>query len=85
MQPEGFARVIYDDGTICEGNFTFDGKREGWCISFQGHKKSISIGWYNNDIRHGNFIEFNAEDMKMKACGWYEYSRYWGELDEKNE
>ena len=74
MNPEGFARVIKDNGVIIEGNFTNDGKMHGWCATFDGHQNSIYIGWYQNDSRQGNYVELRPGDLTVKAggkSGWY--------------
>jgi len=72
-QPNGFVRVIDGNGTIMEGNFTKDGLRNGWSVCYNGHAKVITCGWYENDVRTGNYVEFNARDMSQKQhkCGWF--------------
>ena len=55
MNPNGFARVVNADGSITEGMFTPDGKRNGWCITFDGQKVIFYYGWYLNDKRVGNY------------------------------
>ena len=71
--PDGFARVIDARGTVMEGSFTKDGLRNGWSICYNGQTKVISYGWYENELRTGNYMEYNPRDMNQRhqKCGWY--------------
>ena len=35
-KPNGFCRFIVDNGIITEGIFATNGKKNGWCINFNG-------------------------------------------------
>jgi len=37
-----------------EGIYTKDGKRNGWCITFNGYYNTINYGWYKDDLKEGN-------------------------------
>jgi len=44
----------------------------GWYISFLGHNNNIHLGWYKNNIIHGNWMCLNGLDMSVISSGWYE-------------
>jgi len=72
-RPSGFVRCINQEGTIYEGNLTPDFKMNGFCITFNGHSKTISIGWYINNCRHGNWMSCTGDEpMAIIECGWYQ-------------
>jgi len=80
MLPSGFCRVITDKGTIIEGNFTPDGKKNGWCIIFAGQTNAIYMGWFKDDLITGNFMELRARDRYIVTSGWYQKNRRIGDL-----
>jgi len=30
------------------------------------------LGWYNNGLRHGNWMALRGEDLAVLEIGWYE-------------
>ena len=55
--------VDHHTGVITEGTVSPQGQKAGWCISYDGEKGEVSIGWYTKDRRRGNFMEFKADDL----------------------
>ena len=47
--PDGFIRMIDEEGNIFEGVFTPDGKRNGFCVKFSSLTKKYYIGFYQDD------------------------------------
>ena len=70
--PDGFVRTVDDYGNIFEGNFTSDGRMNGWCIGFSGKFNEIEMGWYKNDKVVGNWMKLNADDLQVVCSGWFE-------------
>ena len=71
-QPDGFVRIIDQQGNIYEGNFGPNLKFNGWSISYIGTSNTIYAGWYKNNKRHGNWMSLNARESKVKEQGWYQ-------------
>jgi len=67
-------------GNIYEGNFTPNFKMNGFCVSFIGNANEIRIGWYKDNISHGNCMIINAQDLSLKESGWYEEGMRVGEM-----
>ena len=55
-KPAGFARCINQFGNIYEGTISPQFKMNGWVISFLGRSGRIEMGWYKNNLIHGNWI-----------------------------
>ena len=70
--------MINQIGNIIEGTFTPDGKRNGFCITYNGIQNEIYVGWYKNDVKTGNWMSLGAEDFSVKEKGYYEDGRYVG-------
>ena len=70
----GVVRLISQYGNIFEGMISADGKMNGFCICYNGYLDLIEVGWYQNNIVHGNWISFNASQMFVKELesGWYQ-------------
>jgi len=75
-------RVITEYGTISEGNFTPDGKRNGWCVTYSGNTDTIFIGWFKDDKATGNFMELLGSSMAVSfyRSGWYEDDKRVGDM-----
>ena len=52
----------------------------GFCIVYIGFTNEIQVGWYNNNIIHGNYMTLDAEDMSIRQSGWYENGIRKGEM-----
>ena len=82
-KPDGFARVITEYGTITEGNFTPDGRRNGWCVTYCGNTLTVVIGWFEKDKAVGNFMELLANSamaVSFYRSGWYENDKRVGDM-----
>ena len=71
--PCGMVQLYKEDGDCCEGSLTPDCKKNGFCVTFKGKQKQIDIGWYSQDVVHGNHMTVDASDMTVISQGWYEY------------
>ena len=71
-KPNGMIQLVQENGDFCEGFFTPDCQKNGFCITFKGRTNEIDLGWYKNDIIHGNHMTVNATSMYIKKRGWYE-------------
>jgi len=69
--PGGFVRLVDEYGNIYEGNFTPDGRMNGFCVVFSGGFERVEIGWYKDDREHGNCMTVDAYDRTIKSSGWY--------------
>ena len=76
--------MVNTNGTITEGTFTEDGKRNGWCITFIGSQNAICYGWFKNDIKVGNYCKVKLFDLKIdeKVTGYYKNKKKIGGLRE---
>jgi len=54
--------------------FTEDGRRNGWCITYNGLEDVIYYGWYIDDVKTGNYWNINVSDWTIvsERTGWYE-------------
>jgi len=43
----------------------------GFCVTTTGHSNSIAIGWYKNDMIHGNWMLISGECDRIVSSGWY--------------
>ena len=86
IEPKGFIRVINDNGSITEGIHKEDGKRNGWCITFVGFKNIINWGWYKDNLKNGNFWQFNLKTMEYNhfITGYYEDDKWVEKLKKKS-
>ena len=71
-RPAGFIRCVNEQGDIYEGNFNKDFERDGFCVSYLGNEKAIQVGWYRNNLRHGNWMLVNGQDMSVTESGWFQ-------------
>jgi len=37
----------------------------GFCISYIGKTNEITMGWYKNNLREGNFLSIDGEDFSV--------------------
>ena len=47
--------------------------------------KEISIGWYKDGIREGNWMLLDGENMSVKQSGWYKNKTRWEDMKKSNE
>jgi len=45
---------------------------DGWSIVFLGYSSEIWVGWYQNNIRVGNWMSLKGDDFAILESGWYE-------------
>ena len=81
-QPDGFVRCINQHGNIYEGNFTKKVQINGFCAVFTGHSNNISLGWYKNDKRNGNWLMLKSDDLTIVESGWYQNNVRVGDMKE---
>ena len=43
----------------------------GFCIGFSGKYNEIEMGWYQNDVVHGNWMKIKGDDMSVIESGYY--------------
>ena len=53
-------------GNIYCGNFTSDIAMNGWVVSYLGYQNTIEVGWYFNNLREGNWMAVDAQDMSIR-------------------
>lgn len=80
-RPNGFVRVLYESGSICEG----------FMDSYMNHKNGFSrfiyydgnqyVGWWKKDYRHGNGKRIKKDGSLINE-GWYENATLKGSYKE---
>ena len=58
-------------GNIYIGNFTPEFKLHGFVITYNGKTNTIMACWYQNNMRHGNFMLLNAKNMTILESGYH--------------
>jgi len=44
----------------------------GFCVCYNGYVEIIDVGWYKNNLMHGNWMSFDPKNnMKIRKSGWY--------------
>ena len=43
----------------------------GFCVVYIGSKNMIHLGFYNNDLRNGNWMSMNGTNYDVIESGWY--------------
>ena len=64
-KPNGFCRLIDEEGTIHEGMYTPAGRKDGWHISFNGESGLISLGVYKDNKPHGQILDVDPATLKI--------------------
>ena len=50
-----------------------------------GEHDSIYMGWYKNNMKHGNWMSINAHTMHIRISGWYEENIRIGNMKDHDE
>ena len=79
-RPNGFVRLINQLGNVYEGTITPDCRINGFCISYIARTGMIEIGWYKNNIKHGNWMQIDGDDMMIWDSGNYDNGIRIGEM-----
>ena len=82
--PSGFIRLINNKGDIYEGAFATNFQKHGFCVSFSSHSNKITLGWYKNNVRNGNWMSLNGDDLEIIEQGWYQNDQCIGGMKEDN-
>jgi len=75
-KPNGFVRIVNRFGNIFEGMISEDGKMNGFCVTYLGIIKTIELGWFKGNRKHGNWMAINTNDMSIKKSGWFKEDNY---------
>ena len=43
----------------------------GFCVTYLGMTKTIELGWYKGNRKHGNWMAIDTNDMSIKKSGWF--------------
>ena len=81
--PNGFVRVIYDDGSLYEG-YIDDEQRNGFGRYICQY--SCYMGWWQNGELHGNCRLFDeSKGVLVKTNGWFDNGTHFGPFREQEK
>ena len=66
-------------GNIFDATITH-GKMNGFCILYIGSINEIHVGWYKNNMAHGNYMSLSGTDLRILESGWYEKGERKGDM-----